>query len=264
MVVPSGKSTLLKRPTCAPVLAFQTYSVTTSPGCERRSAPADQLSRHRTAHFHRPVLDVALFVLVVRLDERVGIDPEEFRHHGVLQHDRRAHVERRGAVMRERRAVNRGESGEQDHHHQDFRFHRAPPGINLAGDREAASLPHRDRRIGSAISFKYRCTDDGTQLKSKNVWLGIHRKFTVPETDRSGVELRVVHRHRQRQIVLALPLKAFRHERIDAMGIAALGGPGLRGPARLSRPRRCSRPPSDRPSSRCRSDRGRPCPWRNW
>ena len=32
MVVPSAKSTLLKRPTVTPVLACQTYSVTTSPG----------------------------------------------------------------------------------------------------------------------------------------------------------------------------------------------------------------------------------------
>ena len=32
MTVPSARSTLLKRPTSAPVLACQTYSVTTSPG----------------------------------------------------------------------------------------------------------------------------------------------------------------------------------------------------------------------------------------
>src|SRR5258706_14508032 len=42
---------------------------------QRRSGPAEELSRNRTAHFHRPMLDIALFVLVVRLDERVGIDP---------------------------------------------------------------------------------------------------------------------------------------------------------------------------------------------
>src|SRR4026209_1678877 len=43
------------------------------------------------------------------------------------------------------------------------------------------------------------------------------------ETQRSGVKLRVVHGRRQRQIVLALPLKPFRHVRLDAMGVTALG-----------------------------------------
>jgi hypothetical protein len=105
-------------------------------GLDRPLGPADELSPDNTAQFHRPFLDVALFVLVVCLDERVGIDPDEFRDYGFLQHHRRAHVERRTTVMRERWAVNRGKSRDHDHHHQDFRFHRAPPEINSAGDRE--------------------------------------------------------------------------------------------------------------------------------
>jgi len=38
-------------------------------------------------------------------------------------------------VMRERLAVHRGESADQNQHHDDFRFHQAPPEINSAGDR---------------------------------------------------------------------------------------------------------------------------------
>ncbi len=64
------------------------------------------------------MLDLALVVLEVRLDERVRINPEEFRDRGVLQHHRLGHVERRGAMMRERRTDTRGEADNQYHQHQ--------------------------------------------------------------------------------------------------------------------------------------------------
>ena len=119
----------------------------------------------------------------------------------------------------------------------------------------SGSLP-----AGSPISSKYRCTDDGMQVKLKKCLARNPPEMLHPERERSGVERWVIHDHRQRQIVLAGPVKAFRHHRIDAMGIAGPGDPRSPGPSRLSPPRRCSHPPSGLSSSRCTSDHGRPDP----
>src|SRR4030095_3471651 len=111
------------------------------------------------------------------------IDPKEFRDRGVLQHHRLAHVERRSAVMRERRPVNRGESRKQYHHHHQFHFHGLPP-LPLpplpCGFCSFGSLP-----AGSPISFRYSCCSDGMHVKSSSCWFGTHRKYTSPILDGS-------------------------------------------------------------------------------
>jgi len=56
------------------------------------------------------MLDLALVVLEVRFDERVRINPEEFRDRGVLQHTGLVMSNGRGAMMRERRTDTRGEA----------------------------------------------------------------------------------------------------------------------------------------------------------
>src|SRR5215472_3842939 len=51
-------------------------------------------------------------------------------------------------------------------------------------------------------------------------------EMLLPYNKLLGVHLRIIHRHRQCQIILGIPMEAFVYERVDAMRIAVLRRPG--------------------------------------
>src|SRR5437016_12740929 len=107
------------------------------------------------------MLDIALFIFRVRLDQGMGINPSELGYDGVLQHDWFGHVVRRRPMMRDRRAGNSQESGDRYNQHEHLHFHLSPPLMKFGPGITAVRAYLRcggalgSKPAGSPISFKY-------------------------------------------------------------------------------------------------------------
>src|SRR2546421_3101994 len=95
------------------------------------------------------MLDRALVVFVVELDERVGIHPMEFRYHATLHHHWHRDICRIPMVCQERTAHCQ-KSGHQCNGRENFRFHFHPAsdfkiGVTFHDDHhQDVEGPHRD------------------------------------------------------------------------------------------------------------------------
>src|SRR6185503_6282150 len=81
-------------------------------------------------------------------------------------------------------------------------------------------------RIAHLFQIQLHLRRDAGEVIDLLVWNP--SEIHLAEKERLGVQLRVGHRDVQRKVVFAAPMEALYDVRIDAMGIAALGGPGLR------------------------------------
>jgi hypothetical protein len=78
--------------------------------------------RIRTIRFPDPFLNLPTLVRDIEMDERMGIDPLEFRY-DALQGDAVRHIVIRPAVVREHRPSNQEKTSGSDQHSQQLIFH---------------------------------------------------------------------------------------------------------------------------------------------
>jgi hypothetical protein len=73
----------------------------------RIPVPAKKTDRRRTARFSGPMYDVAFVVFHVKLQNGMGIGPQEFRDRGIFQDNDLVRVSRSSVVCEQRAATDR-------------------------------------------------------------------------------------------------------------------------------------------------------------